>query len=415
MTETDRRLLGADFVRASACFIVLFHHLAQRIDVRSELGRLDLSQVLTSVGGFGVAMFFVLSGFLLARPFWQALDAGRPLPSLRTYALRRGARIIPGFWLALTVTFVLSVTVFGFRLDGWLWLRYFAGLLLVSDWHWTTLFPVEINGPLWSIGFEVTSYVLMPLGMALLFASGAGRMSGWQGKAAARIGWLLVIAAAVVAHWVFYTNVDVDPFQKGWRYGLQGGAKTWMPWFNPFGFFAMFAIGGLAAGIQVLVGRFRSVGFDLISLAAIGWAGWIVWQSGMEGGGEFYGLLRVPYLFPTFHIAVAVVLAATPSSVLLGRMLDNRLVRYLAQISFGVYVWHYVVLELVRLYWLPEIVHSGMSDPTAFLVGAAMITAISMAVATLSYRWMEAPIIQWARQFERRRDEGTPAPPPARA
>lgn len=413
MSDTDRRLLGADFVRASACFIVLFHHLAQRIDARSDLGRFDLAQVLTSVGGFGVAMFFVLSGFLLARPFWQALDGGRPLPSLRTYALRRGARIVPGFWVALTVTFLFSITVFGFPLDGWLWLRYLAGLLLVSDWHWTTLFPVEINGPLWSIGFEVTSYVLMPLGMVALFV-GLGRMRGWHSKVATRASWLAVIGLALLAHWLFCSNVAVDPFQKGWRYGLQGGAKTWMPWFNPFGFFVMFAIGGLAAGAQVLVGRFRSVLFDLVSLVAIGWAGWIVWASGMEGGGEFYGLLRVPYEFPAFQLLIAAVLAATPSSVLLGRMLDNRLVSYLAQISFGVYVWHYLVLELVRLYWLPEIVHGGMTDPAAFLVGSVVITAITMAMATLSYRWMEAPIIQWARQFERRRGVA-PAGEPARA
>jgi peptidoglycan/LPS O-acetylase OafA/YrhL len=89
-------------------------------------------QVFNSVGGFGVGMFFVLSGFLLARPFWQALDEGKPLPSLKIYALRRAARILPGFWLALTVTFICSIFVFGFAADGWLWLRYAAGLLLVS-------------------------------------------------------------------------------------------------------------------------------------------------------------------------------------------------------------------------------------------------------------------------------------------
>ncbi|MEO8686355.1 MAG: acyltransferase family protein, partial [Devosia sp.] len=191
----DNRLLGADFVRASACCIVMAHHLAQRIDGRTPFGQQPLAQIFNVVGGFGVAMFFVLSGFLLARPFWQALDRGRPLPSLRIYALRRAARIVPGFWLALTVTFVLSFTVFGATFDGWLVLRYLAGLLLVSDWHWTTLFPVEINGPMWSIGFEVTSYVLLPLGFWALFALGRRRLTGWP----ARLAWLVVIAASLAA------------------------------------------------------------------------------------------------------------------------------------------------------------------------------------------------------------------------
>lgn len=398
MTTSTTRFHGADFIRASACFIVLFHHLAQRIDFRSELGANPLGQVFNSVGGLGVAMFFVLSGFLLAQPFWRALDAGDSVPSLRVYALRRAARIVPGFWLALTVTFIVSVTVFGATLDGWLWLRYLAGLLLVSDWHWTTLFPVEVNGPLWSIGFEVSSYVMLPVGFLAFFRLAQGRLSGWP----ARLAWLLVIAAAIGAHWLFYNYVRVDPLRKGWDFGLQGGAKTWMPWFNPFSFFAMFATGALAAGIQAQLARFRSLIFDLAALAALTAAGWIIWTDGLRGGGEFYGWLRVPYEFPTFHLLIGAALATMPSSLLLGRVLDNPLVSWLARISFGIYVWHYLVLELVRLYWVPELVYGTMSDPTKFLVAGAMITGITMAIASLSWRWLELPMINWARGLERR-------------
>lgn len=397
MSDRQTRLYGADFLRASACFIVLFHHLAQRVDFRSELGGNPFVQVFNSVGGFGVAIFFVLSGFLLARPFWQALDTRRPLPSLTTYGLRRAARIVPGFWLALTTTFILSFTLFGVALDAWLWLRYATGLLLVSDWHWTTLFPVEINGPLWSIGVEVTSYVLLPLGFLALFSVARGRVTGWP----ARLAWLAVIAAALGAHWVFTNTVTVDPFRKGWNYGLQGGAKTWMPWFNPFGFFAMFAIGALAGGIQTRLGHRRSFVFDLVAVAAIAAAGWIIWSSGLDGGGgEFYGWLRVPYEFPIFHMLVAAALATAPAGRLVGPILDNPPIAYLARISFGIYVWHYLVLELVRLYWVPELTHGGMADPTRFMVASLVIIAISMVIATLSYRWMEAPIMAWARRLE---------------
>lgn len=396
---SETRLHGADFMRASACLIVLFHHLAQRIDLRSELGANPAAQVFNSVGGYGVAMFFVLSGFLLARPFWQALDAGAKLPSLRIFALRRAARIVPGFWLALTVTFVLSITVFGFAPDGWLWLRYAAGLLLVSDWQWTTLFPVEINGPLWSIGFEVSSYVMLPLGFFALFAVAHGRLSGWP----ARLLWLAVIAAALLAHWLFSTQVRVDPFHQGWDFGLQGGARTWMPWFNPFGFFAMFAIGALAAGVQVRLDGFRSWLCDLLALAAMLAAGLIVRGSGLGGGGEFYGWLRVPYAFPIFQLLIGTALATAPSSLLLGRLLDNSLIAWLARISFGIYVWHYLVLELVRLYWVPELTQGTMRDPTIFLLASVTIGTLSMLIAALSWRWLEQPMIAWARGLERRR------------
>jgi peptidoglycan/LPS O-acetylase OafA/YrhL len=142
--------------------IVLAHHVAQRVSP-DALGEWSQASIYVQMFAMGVGAFFVLSGYLLARPFWTALDAGEPMPSIRTYALRRAARILPGFWLALTVTFLLSFLLLGTVLDGTLVLRYLAGLFLVADLHWVTWFPVEFNPPLWSIGCEITSYALLPL------------------------------------------------------------------------------------------------------------------------------------------------------------------------------------------------------------------------------------------------------------
>src|SRR5690606_11727446 len=120
---SDSRLAGADFVRAAACLMVVGHHIAQRIspDILTP-GQQGLAMGV-QMFAFGVAAFFVLSGYLLARPFWLALDRGEPMPSLRTYAIRRGARILPAFWLNLTIVFVLSFTLLGTPFDTTLLLR----------------------------------------------------------------------------------------------------------------------------------------------------------------------------------------------------------------------------------------------------------------------------------------------------
>ncbi len=395
---TDNRLLGADFIRATACLTVLFHHLAQRMSWNSDLGFVEWFRVFAAMGTFGVAMFFVLSGFLLARPFWVALDAARPMPSLGTYVMRRAARILPGFWLALTVTFILSFTLFGARLDGELVLRYLAGFFLVADWHWVTLFPVEVNGPLWSISFEVTSYVLLPLLLAGLFLARPG-IGGWWSRAL----WLAAIALALVAHWLFVTYYPIDNVRRGWDYGLMGGAKWWMPRYNPFGFFSMFAIGALAAGIQVRWASRRSWIFDILALGAIAWGVWVIADllaAKVDASG--FGFLGVPYSFPWFQVAIALVLAATPSTVVVGRVLDNTVTRYLATVSFGIYVWHYVVLELVRKYWAPDIDHGQMEDPVKFVIVSGVITLITIAVAHFSFHTIENPVIRWARGRERK-------------
>lgn len=402
---TESRLAGADFIRAAACMIVLGHHLSQRMSWDHDLGWMEWLRVFTQTGGFGVAMFFVLSGYLLAQPFWSALDADRPMPSLRTYALRRAARILPGFWLALTVTFILTVTVFRVQFTPELVLRYLSGVFLVADWHWVTFFPVEVNGPLWSISFEATSYVLLPLGFAALFLLARRAGQGWQ----TRLLWLLVIGAALLAQIAFVRLVHPGSLRRGWDYGLIGGAKFWMPNFNPFGFFAMFAIGALGAGVQARIATIRHVAWDVVGLGALVAVVWMLALQTFAKGTESYGLFGIPHAFPRFQLAVALALATLPSSRLVGRMLDNPLARYVARVSFGIYVWHYVVLELVRLWIAPDIDHGQMQDPLRMAWVSGLIVAVSVLVADLSYRFLEAPIIAWARGLERRSD-ASPSP-----
>ncbi len=389
------RLLGADFVRASACILVLVHHLAQRMSHDADMGALEWLRTFVHLGGYGVAAFFVLSGFLLARPFWQALELSQPMPSLRTYALRRAARILPGFWLALTVTFVLSFTVFGAPFDGELVLRYLAGAATLADWHWLTFFPVEVNPPLWSISFEVTAYLLLPFGFLLLFPIATKLKPKWL----LPLFWPAVIGLALLAHWLFMSLYPIDSARRGWEFGLVGGAKFWMPRYNPFAFFAMFAIGAWAAGLQVIWLKSRSFVFDVIAVLAMAW---IVERLAARlplGWDDLYGL-GIPYDFPWFVLPLGLFLGVSPSTVLLGRLLDNRVVRYVAMISFGIYIWHYLLLEMARAFFFPELALWTATEPGRFALGIGLVTVLSLAAAHVSYNWLEAPIIRWARSRE---------------
>lgn len=346
------RLGGADFVRAAACLMVLGHHVAQRV-APDALGDWAGVSLVVQMFAMGVGAFFVLSGYLLARPFWVVIDAGAPKPDLRTYALRRAARILPGFWLALTVTFLLSVLVLGATLDAMLVLRFVAGFFLVADVHWVTWFPVEFNPPLWSIGAEVTSYALLPLCMWLLFSLPFAR--GWQG----RLGWLLLVAAVVGIQALLMAFVVVGEDGRGWQYGLVGGAKAWWPNYNPVAFYAMFAIGALAAGVQVRLAQMRSLLFD--ALALLGLAVSAVTIAAHYPSADAFGLAGIPYGFPGFAVGVAMFLVAMPSAVVLPRITEIRLIGYVAQVSFGVYVWHYLLMEIVRVLWQPDYVYWGMT------------------------------------------------------
>lgn len=374
--------------------MVLLHHLAFRMDMSNVPDAAGPIMRFLVMGSFGVSIFFVLSGFLLARPFWLALDRGEPMPSLRIYALRRAARILPGFWLALVVSLVFSVTVSGSPLDGEHIIRFVAGFLLVSDWHWLTLFPVDNNGPLWSVGFEVTSYLLLPFCLALLFAS---RLRGWP----ARFAWIGVIAAVLVLHSLVVQWAPIDEVERGWKHGLVGGAKAWMPRFNPIGFFGIFALGALAAGIQVRLAALRHWAFDglgLLAVIAVGGTMAVYVGRPTEG----FGLLGIPYGFPVLPMAIGLALVALPSSVVVGRLLDNAVSRFIARISFGIYIWHFLIIVLMVRLLPPSFQTGGEHGWTTWLWSGAVAIVVSIVLATLSFYLLEQPAVRWALRLEQR-------------
>src|SRR5690349_12565701 len=93
-----RSLEGA---RGAAALGVLAYHAAQLSNGHGYL------EAATSRFWLGVPLFFVLSGFLLFRPFAHATLHGLPAPSIRRYARHRVLRIFPAFWLAVSVSILM--------------------------------------------------------------------------------------------------------------------------------------------------------------------------------------------------------------------------------------------------------------------------------------------------------------------
>ena len=100
-TQTSQRNLALDSLRGISTILIVVYHTSfvsgytvEHADsIGAYIDRLNI----------GVAIFFVLSGFLIFRPFAHSLIHGSPLPKTRNYYLKRAARILPGYWLALFV------------------------------------------------------------------------------------------------------------------------------------------------------------------------------------------------------------------------------------------------------------------------------------------------------------------------
>lgn len=390
------RITGADGLRALAALWVVMSHLFQRLSPDQVPWVRDLQLVMMK-GPFGVSIFFVLSGMLLATPFWRAYLTGRPFPRIGHYARRRAARIVPGFYASLAVSSLLALAVFPdaqHRL-----VRLLAGLTFTSGFHWVTFFPVPMNGPLWSIGFEVVSYVLLPIAMWGLF-----RLPRRSARLALAY-WVAVVGVIVGANQWIVTTLVPGPERRGWQWGDLGGAKEWMPSYNPVGFFAHFCVGIAAAAAiawwQLRRGGRRHWGFDALAGGALAAAAVLVWVNREPPEPLFHTNFQgQPYLFPWFAGLVGVALVGLAHSEVLGGLVDNPFARYTARISFGIYIWHYLLLEGFAHITGGWYSYGRIANPSTHFTISMVMLALTYAIAAASWRWIERPALEsrWANR-----------------
>lgn len=381
---TENRIAGADGLRAVACLLVLWHHTAQKLNPEGASLIFQGLHFLGMRGEVGVSLFFVLSGCLLSLPFWRAFVQKREFPSVKRYAANRAARIAPAFWLNLIVCNILAVWWFNLEFS---WQKFSTAFLFINNYHYSTFFPSKLNGPLWSIGLEVSCYLLLPLVLFLLFNSARTTTQAILGVSAT-IVILQVLNTFIIQ--VFMT----DNVQKGWEFGMDGGAKLWLPYWNIATFFTQFLLGTLAALVIVILRQRQSqhrhlfdLGFMVVASLAIA----LIVTRLVPGVPD--ALTQQPYISPFFPLLIAASLVCASQSVFIAKGLDNRLFTWLAKLSFGIYLWHMVVIEVIARQFVPEFVFGGVTDVGQWVGLSSVVLVISVVIAAVSWKWFEAPIL----------------------
>src|SRR5919204_363943 len=159
-----------DSMRAIAVIaIFLFHALDSKWTARLNVG---------------VPLFFVISAFLLYRPFVAARYQDKPRIRTRDFLQRRVLRIVPAYWVAVLVI-LASIGAPAYAIDGYDKLGMY--LLLVQNYRPETVLLL-IPGA-WSLCVEASFYLALPA-YAAAAASWASGPRGFR-----RELWLLVAIA----------------------------------------------------------------------------------------------------------------------------------------------------------------------------------------------------------------------------
>lgn len=388
MKVTSLHIPGADGLRAIACLLVVWHHTTQRFNPENAASWIQTIHFLGMRGEVGVSLFFVLSGCLLSLPFWNAFVNAEHMPSLHTYVINRAARIIPAFWINLIFCTLVAYWVFDQNINWW---RLISGLFFINSYHYSSFFPAELNGPLWSIGLEVSCYLLLLIVLFSIIRSSRKLFHAFAGL----IAWILVLQ---LLNPLIINEFMTGKESKGWQYGLTGGAKQWLPYWNIDSFFSQFLCGSLAALIIVALASRdfkKSIAFDLSTLLFTISAIWLVASRLAPGAPDSF--TKQPYMAPLYAILMAAVVVSASMSTRISKILDNKLFRWIAKLSFSIYLWHMFLITIIERRILDNYVYYGLTDTWQWILISSIVLLISIAIATMSWRLVESPVLHFVR------------------
>ncbi len=366
-------LAGLDGLRALAiAAVVLFH--------------LDPSWL---PGGFlGVDVFFVVSGFLITTLLVREAETsgaeGSPRIRLRRFATHRARRLLPALVACLTVSTIVARVVHpdllvdvGREVLGALtfttnWVEITAG----SSYFDQTAPQLFMN--LWSLAVEEQFYLVWPL--AVLGLVLAVRRPSVRAAVALALG---LASTALMA--LLVTQVGPGGDATRVYYGTDTHLVGLM-------LGAALAFTYAAPGHGVLGSdRWRSLRQPSLVVSAAG-LGALMWGGGESSGLTFRGGIALGSLATTVLLAGLLPTRPAGSAPEPSRwrlLMDSPALGWVGRRSYGIYLWHWPVIVII-----------GLDQPTApgttaHLLSRAWAVLVTLALADLSYRFLEAPVRLW--------------------
>jgi peptidoglycan/LPS O-acetylase OafA/YrhL len=366
-----RKLEFVDALRGVAILAVVSLHSSEAVAPASPI----LARLM-SEGTLGVQLFYVMSAITLGMS-WDS-RSNRESSPVRNFFLRRAFRIVPMFYVAI----ILYLCTRGLAANYWApdgikWSYVLLTATFLNGFHPETINSVVPGG--WSIAVEMTFYAFLPLILM--------RLTSWQARCA-------LLAASIAFHflwkaaWMLFYSPMYPPEQQ-----YLVGASAYCSFFFQLPIFATGLLAYLAFRDQTVLKTWVIIGncVLLLSFAVLPWRLFSAAVSHNEVMSFIFAL-------------AAMTLACYPT-----RLVCNRVVILLGQVSFSLYLVHFAVLDL-----LSRIGVQGLFARTDLgsILYLLCVLALSGAVSYVCYRTIELPGIALGKHLIRHLD-GVASPRPA--
>lgn len=366
---------GLDGLRAVGALAVLTTHVAFQTGesfrhgvLGTLLARLDL----------GVAIFFVLSGFLLSRPWWVRAELEVVSPRIASYARKRVWRIVPVYLVAVVAALTVMSENDGAGPRIWL-----SSLAMVNTYMSTAL-PLGLT-QMWSLSVEVAFYISLPALMWLAL--------GRPARIGRRSGAVLLAMIGATLGWVIWAAPALSD-ERAWAPAL------WLP-----GYLTWFAAGLWLAREHVLAtaGRPTRLGRQVAAVAAQPGTAWVlalglmlIAATPLAGPVALEQATTEAAVFKNLTYAlIGLLLVASgvwsDAGGAFRRVFDTRIVRHLGHVSYSIFCLHLVVLAVIQRRMDYQLFSGD------FLHIWLLTVVGSLAVSEVVYWGLERPAMRFAR------------------
>lgn len=382
------RFAALDGFRAVAALGVVVYHVAGYSGLAS--GDSVSARFFNNLGNFGVAVFFLLSGFLLYRPFVITWFRGDLPPRTFVYYRHRFLRILPAYWVALSAFIALGlVSAKDPKPD------YFITLYTLTQ-DYRNAFGFAGLSVAWTLGIEVAFYLALPVIAALIRFLGRTARTPRMKLEAQLVGLATMSAIALI-----YRFVLAGPWTQekvGHDYTV---VHLWL-----FNYLDWFALGMLLAVCVSWTDMGRKLPSLVQQFADKGWLSWLFALAcytvlmmsrdvhavvGLANEKETTGDMFVRFFFngmAALFFLLPGILGHRPKSLGM-RVLSSLPLAFLGTISFGIYLWHKVWLDKFK------IGHDTPATRYTFLVILALVLGATIVTASLSYYLVERPLMKY--------------------
>jgi len=361
LSSLSRRTTSGQFIPeidglrfVSIAGVVLFHLCGYTV-VKSKAVHVDgaaanLVALLGSTGHYGVQLFFIISGFVLALPFARHRLLDGPRPPLRAYYLRRLTRLEPPYIVAMVGVFAVATLHYGASARA-LAPHLAASLAYIHNLVYGV--GSTLNIVAWSLEVEVQFYLLAPL-LAMVFVV--------RSQIARRLAIVAAIGITVL-------------IQLLWPFGVGRLALSLAHYLQ------FFLLGFLIADLYLVSWQTPSQRERLWD--GVGIVGWIallaVWTLVTNP--------NVLFLAPAF-----LVFYATFRGRVIRAVFSNVWITTIGGMCYSIYLLHYPLISAVGRHTTPIASHGGFI--AHLLVQMALVVPIVLVASTIFFVLIERPCMR---------------------